>query len=877
MVDLGGPNFVVVTREILGKAQISGIQFTDLAARLIVETVRCLKYKRAHVDELSSTSFVLTTFLYLRATNEKSKELDDLRAAMASAGLTEVDLEEMLDGFFSERPPLPAETPDEYDQEAGFNVTLGPGFRQVLRGSPSGEPLSANALLRSLLEDKDTGIFKRVRELQEAKKGMTVHFSDGGDEASVELEQPPSDPVVDAPRPPEPVAGSLPARRHVRMTREAKLEELALNVEDYAKALATILRVSEGEFSFALFGKWGSGKTTLLRPLKPLLEDPAEYRKNVVVPKGEAYADLRYRVVVHNAWKYRSPPEAWVYLYKSLATAVAATAGPLERWAIALRVATDRNGFIALLASLVAVAFALVPIQAKLQLLSLLSSAVGISAIIYLAAIWMGASSKVRQLFHRNLRLVGRDENLGMLALIGDDVRSLMKGWTKERGPSLTWRKLTVPIACVALVATTWAVALWRGSPFDLSTIARYLGLSWEAPSGHSSVDATHWLVLMIWTAFALFLVILPKFARERRPDKILLVVDDLDRCTPTEMLSVIENVRLLLDDDEINSRLQVLMLVDEDVLNHAIASRYETMIADRAKGSSGAPLADVKNDIVSEQIEKLFACHLRFSHLSDKNVEELVTKLASYENEQLRKESEELRRAETDKLIKEGERNLREATEQEASAQRLHDDVAAGKLIRRIDEDGPSIRQPRTADRMRMGDYRPMGLEEQRQARSKNERIDTTNREIASMTEEQRLAQRPDAIKALENARQKKEVSQRDLDALARNPIEPAPKPSEAPFETGDVRFSDEEVEKLRGFMPYYFRAMKRRPSPRSIKAFLFKLQLARLLMQLRYPNLQDEGARMDELLKAFQTEAVASSEEESRSDYALIVRQVL
>jgi hypothetical protein len=32
-----------------------------------------------------------------------------------------------------------------------------------------------------------------------------------------------------------------------------------------------------------------------------------------------------------------------------------------------------------------------------------------------------------------------------------------------------------------------------------------------------------------------------------------------------------------------------------------------------------------------------------------------------------------------------------------------------------------------------------------------------------------------------------------------------------------------------------------------------------------------------MDELLKAFQMESYASNEEESRSDYALVVRQVL
>ena len=49
-----------------------------------------------------------------------------------------------------------------------------------------------------------------------------------------------------------------------------------------------------------------------------------------------------------------------------------------------------------------------------------------------------------------------------------------------------------------------------------------------------------------------------------------------------------------------------------------------------------------VRNDRESEQIEKLFACHLRLSRLSDRDVDQLVTKLAGYENERLRKEVEE-------------------------------------------------------------------------------------------------------------------------------------------------------------------------------------------------------------------------------------------
>lgn len=96
----------------------------------------------------------------------------------------------------------------------------------------------------------------------------------------------------------------------------------------------------------------------------------------------------------------------------------------------------------------------------------------------------------------------------------------------------------------------------------------------------------------------------------------------------------------------------------------------------------------------------------------------------------------------------------------------------------------------------------------------------------------------------------------------------------SEAPFEANDVRFSDAEVEILSGFMPSYFRTLGRRPSPRSIKALLFKLQLARLLMQLRFPD-HSSKLQFDELLEAVLQEAGGAST--NNGPHALIVRQVI
>jgi hypothetical protein len=155
-----------------------------------------------------------------------------------------------------------------------------------------------------------------------------------------------------------------------------------------------------------------------------------------------------------------------------------------------------------------------------------------------------------------------------------------------------------------------------------------------EAPNG------ADWSIWAVWTLCALLTLILPNLPVSKRPDRLLLVVDDLDRCEPEEMLGVIEEIKLLLDDRQISARLQVVMLVDEQVLNHAIALRYESMISERA---ASATQEEARTEVIAEQKEKLFACHLRLPNLSALDVETLVDNLANYQIIQGRNEQQRL------------------------------------------------------------------------------------------------------------------------------------------------------------------------------------------------------------------------------------------
>jgi hypothetical protein len=110
-------------------------------------------------------------------------------------------------------------------------------------------------------------------------------------------------------------------------------------------------------------------------------------------------------------------------------------------------------------------------------------------------------------------------------------------------------------------------------------------------------------------------------------PRRILLVVDDLDRCQFEHLLTVVESIKLLIEDEEISSRLQLAVLVEEDVLQHAIWDKYQKLTEANASKLLGTGYTASR--IVRENCEKLFTAHLRLGALSARDVSEMVSKFA--------------------------------------------------------------------------------------------------------------------------------------------------------------------------------------------------------------------------------------------------------
>lgn len=382
---------------------------------------------------------------------------------------------------------------------------------------------------------------------------------------------------------PETVAVSPRRGASLNVEREADDTQVGLDVDKYAGSLATLLKsAGNGEFALAIYGRWGRGKTFLVNRIKRTLGN--------------------YAIVHYSAWQFPSTPEAWVHLYESVARAA------LERpWWHALptifRTGLRRHGAGGLAGLFVGLSLAVVSVGSWLQfggwLIRLALPVLGVVGLVWLASWLFKVRSTGERLASDYLTASRHAEKLGLQATIGADLKSLLQGWVKESEndkPKKGWPWSKIADACGLLVplAAFFGVSTWQ--------LARFAP-GWQAPVA-MAVCGLFVLVAAVWLRWG-----------GTRPQRMLLVVDDLDRCESKHMLAVVESIKLQLQDPEIAQRVQMLVLVEEDILKRAIIEKY---------APKGASTAEAER-IVCEVGEKLFTAHLRLPPLAPAEAVELL------------------------------------------------------------------------------------------------------------------------------------------------------------------------------------------------------------------------------------------------------------
>jgi hypothetical protein len=431
-------------------------------------------------------------------------------------------------------------------------------------------------------------------------------------------------------------------------TREAKERELCLNIDAYANAIADTFTsaAEENDFVFALYGAWGRGKSTLMKRVAHILGGSA----------ASAESQRDYAPIFFSAWKYPTRPEVWVHLYQRVVKS-AQKSGVWQKLRVSFRIGLLRKGWAPLLLGFSFLAVS----RLQLDFARWLFNGFGlVGALIIGSFVWNAA--KLRKQFAQSyFSMPNHGEKLGLQAVIGEDLNNLLTVWINPRVSTVMqtdkrtlrcdfsrwWPARCALLGVVGLIWVTLALIIWKLDRHEQKDAQLQMSESTRALSAEQAD-------LFLYCSFGGFALALPvlAIAIARRPtqhERVLLIVDDLDRCEPDQMLAVIESLRLFLDDEEMSRRLQVAMLIDRRIL-------YRTII-DRAEKTNILQSKDSKEKFFRQQEEKLFVASMELPPLDATQARELATLIVNREyREQLEADMKSAGKTITESDLAQGE-----------------------------------------------------------------------------------------------------------------------------------------------------------------------------------------------------------------------------
>lgn len=372
--------------------------------------------------------------------------------------------------------------------------------------------------------------------------------------------------------------------------REASEKEKALNVNKYADALALFFNnIKDTDFCFGIFGSWGRGKTFLMNQISDRLK------------KSNS------QVVEFDAWKYKQQPQTWAHLYETFINASRNT-GFIKYNLHKIRFGIHKFSITPFVVSLLILIFSALPKQKLLTSICpnfpasnykdiveiILNGLGGLSVVIFILILYL----KIRKFGLENkkhyLNLPSHRNILGLQDSIGQDLYHFILSFKRRH------------ITLVNIISNVILILFFGHI------------LSWRLIQIHYS-----FYTLLVSIIATVILPILGYILLSYKPNinDLYLVIDNLDRCHPSEMLEIIESVRLLLENSELKNELKILILIDEEKLRFAIAEKYCHQIAiDKSENNSlclNEKHIDKKSQIVEEQLEKIFISHFRLSQIT--------------------------------------------------------------------------------------------------------------------------------------------------------------------------------------------------------------------------------------------------------------------
>ncbi|AXK48571.1 putative membrane protein [Aliarcobacter trophiarum LMG 25534] len=330
-----------------------------------------------------------------------------------------------------------------------------------------------------------------------------------------------------------------------------------LNIESITRIFANYVlnyKASHTSTIIGIFGKWGRGKTFFYNYLKYNIRQQKEDNKQIYFCKFQP-------------WKYQEQNSAWAFLYKNildnfLKHKKTETSKKILAWELKLKKIFNRKCWIDKF------------IHSIINSISL---------------------SKLWKIFLLNSKRIGVNNlyfGLISIVFIGLAVYSSLV----FKIDFLVWvfGILSVPGLIFLLKSYTFfmksknTVRILINNYFKTKDYSDYLGFQNEIERE---------LKFLINTYI-------------EKDEKLILFIDDLDRCNEEMIIDIMDSLRLVLEDYEINSKITIIVAIDERILLKSIKYKY----------------FKENNEICSkEYIEKFFLVGVKLNQLLDDDIEELV------------------------------------------------------------------------------------------------------------------------------------------------------------------------------------------------------------------------------------------------------------